>query len=81
METLDTAGGCIAGAALATTRLLRALAGEARSGVKDERDDEGTEAAAAAGAARGRRTDMAARELEEAAAASREEAEAAMGVV
>jgi hypothetical protein len=32
VETLDTAGGCITGAALATMQLWRALAGEARRG-------------------------------------------------
>lgn len=78
METLDTAGGCIAGAALATTRLRRALAGEARRGGQEERDEEGT-AAAEAGAARGRRGEIAAREVETEAAARMEEAVAAMG--
>jgi hypothetical protein len=54
VDTLDTAGGCIAGAARETTRLRRALAGEARRGAQEERDEEGTEADAEAGAARGR---------------------------
>jgi len=79
VETLDTAGGCIAGAALATTRLRRALDGEARRGGQEERDEEGMEAAAVAGAARGRRVEIAAREVDAAAGARREEAVAAMG--
>jgi hypothetical protein len=41
VETLDTTGGCIARARLATTRLWRSLAGEARRGGQDERDEEG----------------------------------------
>jgi hypothetical protein len=44
VETLDTTGGCIAGAGLATTRLGRVLAGEARRGGQDEREEEGMEA-------------------------------------
>jgi hypothetical protein len=45
VEIPDTAGGCIAGAALATTQLQRALAGEEQRGEQEERDEQGTEAA------------------------------------
>jgi hypothetical protein len=48
VETLGTASGCIAGSVLATMLLRRALAGEARRGGQDERDEEATESAEAA---------------------------------
>lgn len=83
METLDAGGGCIAGAALATTRLRRVLAAEARrGGAQEARDGEGREAAAAGLALGARRADTAAaREDDEAAASREEEAAAAMEVV